>query len=109
MLNRREAMRAIATLAVGTSLIECVEQWLTPKREQPVPSPLGNIGMEEIERIEQAAHLFREWDDHFGGGLRRKAVLGQLNEAADLLRDNHPADMTQRLSGSWRIWPRRPR
>jgi hypothetical protein len=97
MLNRREATRAIATLAVGAPLIECVEQWLTPKRERPVPSPLGNIGMEEIERIEQAAHLFREWDDHFGGGLRRKAVLGQLNEVADLLRDSHPADLARRL------------
>jgi hypothetical protein len=97
MLNRREATRAIAALAVGAPLIECVEQWLTPKREQPVPSPLGNIRMEEIERIEQAAHLFREWDDHFGGGLRRKAVLGQLNEVADLLRDSHPSDLARRL------------
>ena len=97
MLNRREATKAIAALAVGTSLIECVEHWLTPERERPVPSLPSNIGMEEIERIEQAAHLFREWDDHFGGGLRRKAVLGELNEVADLLRDSHAADMTRRL------------
>lgn len=97
MLNRREAAKAIATLAVGTPLIECVERWLTPEQERPARNPLGNIGTEEIERIEQAAHLFREWDDHFGGGLRRKAVVGQLNEVADLLRDSHPSDIMRRL------------
>ena len=97
MLNRREATKAIAALAVGTSLIECVEHWLTPERERPVPSPPSNSDREEIERIERAAPLFREGDDHFGGGLRRKAVLGELNEVADLLRDSHAADMTRRL------------
>jgi len=97
MLNRREATKAIATLAVGTPLIDCVERWLTPEQERAARSPLGNIGTEEIERIEQAAHLFREWDDHFGGGLRRKAVVGQLNEVADLLRDSHPSEITRHL------------
>ena len=97
MLNRREATKAIATLAVGTPLIECVERWLTPEQERPVRRPFGAIGTEEIERIEQAAHLFREWDDHFGGGLRRKAVVGQLNEVADLLRDSHYSEIAGRL------------
>jgi transcriptional regulator with XRE-family HTH domain/tetratricopeptide (TPR) repeat protein len=97
MLNRREATKAIATLAVGTPLIECAERWLIPEVERHARNLTGNIGTEEIERIEQAAHLFREWDDHFGGGLRRKAVVGQLNEVADLLHDSHPAEVTRRL------------
>ena len=75
MLTRRDATKAIATLTVGTPLIECVERWLAPEHEMPSRNPLGNIGTKEIERIEQATHLFREWDDHFGGGLRRKAVV----------------------------------
>jgi transcriptional regulator with XRE-family HTH domain len=97
MLTRRDATKAIATLTVGTPLIECVERWLAPEHEMPSRNPLGNIGTKEIERIEQATHLFREWDDHFGGGLRRKAVVGQLNEVADLLRDSHASDITRRL------------
>src|SRR5260221_3117960 len=97
MLDRREATKAIATLAVGMPLIECVERWLTPEDETPARSPLGSIGTEEIERIEQAAQLFREWDDHFGGGLRRKAVVGQLNEVADLLRDTHQQEIIRRF------------
>src|SRR5260370_7959414 len=86
-------------------LIECVERWLAPEHEAPVRSPLGDIGTEDMERIEQAAHLFREWDDHFGGGLRRKAFVGQLNEVADLLRDSHPADIARRL---FRVLPHLP-
>ncbi|HVB43898.1 MAG TPA: helix-turn-helix transcriptional regulator [Streptosporangiaceae bacterium] len=97
MLDRREASKAIATLAVGMPLIECVERWLSPEHEEPVRSALGCIGSEEVERIEQAAQLFRDWDDHFGGGLRRKAVIGQLNEVADLLRDTHPQEIARRL------------
>lgn len=97
MLNRRDAAKAIVAVAVGTPLIECVERWLAPEHEPPARAPVGSIGTEEIERIEQAARLFRQWDDHFGGGLRRKAVVGQLNEVADLLRDSHPAGVARRL------------
>ncbi|ONH51376.1 hypothetical protein CcI49_35935 [Frankia sp. CcI49] len=47
-----------------------------------------------------AARTFRAWDNQFGGGLRRKAVVGQLAEIADELRDfSHPQDLTQRLHG----------
>ncbi len=97
MLDRREAARAIATLAVGMPLIECVEGWLVPEEETPARSPLGSVGTDEVASIEQAAQLFRDWDDQFGGGLRRKAVVGQLNEVADLLRDTHPKEVTRRL------------
>lgn len=97
MLDRREATKAIATLAVGTPLIERAERWLTSAHDRPDHRPLGNIGLDDVDRIEQAAQLFREWDDHFGGGLRRKAVVGQLNEVADLLRDSHPDEITRRL------------
>jgi tetratricopeptide (TPR) repeat protein len=97
MLDRRDATKAIASLAIGAPLVECVERWLVPEHERPERRPLGNIGAEEVTRIEQAAQLFRQWDDHFGGGLRRKAVVGQLNEVADLLRDTHSTEISRRL------------
>lgn len=97
MLDRRDATKAIAALTVGTPLIERVERWLTSPHDRPDHRPLGNIGLDEVAQIEQAAQLFREWDEHFGGGLRRKAVVGQLNEVADLLRDSHPDEVTRRL------------
>jgi hypothetical protein len=52
-----------------------------------------------LTQLENAARIFRHWDDQFGGGLRRKAVVGQLNEVADLLRGPHPDDIRIRLFG----------
>lgn len=98
MLDRREATtKAVAGLTIGAPLIECVERWLAPAHERPQWQPLGAIGLDEVEQIEQAERLFREGWQRFGGGLRRKAVVGQLNEIADLLRDSHPAEVTRRL------------
>ncbi|MCG5216949.1 hypothetical protein [Streptosporangium sp. KLBMP 9127] len=97
VLDRRDATKTIATLLVGTPLIESVENWLSPERVPPEKGPRSAVGTEEVERIEHAAEMFRSWDDQYGGGLRRKAVLGQLNEVADLLRDSHPAHISRRL------------
>lgn len=41
--------------------------------------------------------MFRQWDAQCGGGLRRKAVVGQLHEVTDLLQENHPAPVMRRL------------
>jgi len=97
MLDRRQATKTLAALAIGAPLMECVERWLTPDHEDAPHRPLGNVGLDEVQQIEQAAKLFREWDDHFGGGLRRKAVVGQLSEVSDLLRDHHAPDIERRL------------
>ncbi|MVU76016.1 hypothetical protein GPX89_02010 [Nocardia sp. ET3-3] len=43
--------------------------------------------------------MFREWDDQYGGGLRRKAVVGQLDEVNDLLDQHHPDAIRRRLRG----------
>jgi hypothetical protein len=51
----------------------------------------------ELELLEQAAAMFREWDGQQGGGLRRKAVVGQLHEVTDLLQEPHPERVTRRL------------
>jgi hypothetical protein len=41
--------------------------------------------------------MFRQWDAQNGGGLRRKAVVGQLHEVTDLLQETYPPAVTQRL------------
>ncbi|MEU4516438.1 hypothetical protein AB0G05_43705 [Nonomuraea wenchangensis] len=97
MLNRREAVKALAITA-GLPLVDPVQRWLA--HPLPVPSPSeyrGRIGLEEVAQLEHAANVFRTWDDQHGGGLARKAVIGQLNEVADLLRDSHPHEVSVRL------------
>lgn len=101
MLDRRQAGRALLGIAVGASLLEPLERWLlqagqtTPAR----PTALPRAGLQEVDQLENAARIFREWDDQYGGGLRRKAVVGQLDEVNDLLDQHHPEAIRRRLLG----------
>jgi len=98
--NRREATRLVTGVAFGSALLEPLERWLAGRPDRPVVGRNGGIGLQEVEQIEHATRLFRSWDDQFGGGLRRKAVVGQLNEVADILRDSHPPAIAGRLFGA---------
>ena len=99
-LDRREIGRALVGVLAGTKLLEPLEGWLLTAEESPRGGRPGGVGYQEVEQIEKAARLFRDWDDQFGGGLRRKAVVGQLNEIADLLHDAHPEPIRRRLFGA---------
>ncbi|MGW4424941.1 hypothetical protein [Streptosporangium sp. NPDC004631] len=97
MLDRRQAIKALAITA-GLPLIDPVQCWLTKTSgEFPAAPQTGRIGADEVAQLETTTDVFRAWDDSQGGGLARKAVVGQLNEVADLLRDSHPRDITVRL------------
>ncbi|WP_428814998.1 hypothetical protein SALCHL_004859 [Streptomyces albus subsp. chlorinus] len=73
-----------------------------------VPAPRGGAGgaglrrglrlsAPELELLEQTTEMFRAWDAQCGGGLRRKAVVGQLHEVTDLLQERHPEPVRRRL------------
>ncbi|MFD5315212.1 hypothetical protein, partial [Streptomyces ardesiacus] len=47
----------------------------------------GRLSRPELELLESTAVMFRRWDAQCGGGLRRKAVVGQLHEVTDLLQE----------------------
>ncbi len=51
----------------------------------------------ELELLESTTAMFRQWDAQCGGGLRRKAVVGQLHEVTDLLQEPHPEEISRRL------------
>ncbi|MEU9888554.1 hypothetical protein [Sphaerisporangium sp. NPDC051011] len=97
MLDRRHAVKALAITA-GLPLIDPVQRWLekTPGG-LPVTMHAGRIGTDEVAQLEATTSVFRKWDDSHGGGLARKAVIGQLNEVADLLRESHPHEISIRL------------
>ena len=98
-LDRREMTRAVASVIFGGALLEPLERWLSGGTEEPFSGRPGGIGCHEVGQIEHAARLFRSWDDQFGGGLLRKAVIGQLNEVAFALRAFHPKPLRGRLFG----------
>ncbi|MEO3977937.1 hypothetical protein [Streptomyces sp. CAU 1734] len=116
MLNRRGLVGAGAALAAGTALSSAMHDWLhsDPALVPDIPyadstphaDPAGfdryeaaPIGSQEIEALERSVEVFRAWDASRGGGLQRKAVVGQLNEVGGMLAYRHPEHLQRRLWG----------
>ncbi|WP_228976850.1 hypothetical protein [Streptomyces sp. DH12] len=106
MLARRGFLGTSLSLAAGPSLIEPMQRWLvpTPTPDRPDRGEAQSPGRRpyrlsraELEMLESTTAMFRKWDAQCGGGLRRKAVVGQLHEVTDLLQETQPADTTRRL------------
>lgn len=116
MLNRRGLVGAGAALAAGSALSSAMHDWLNtdptltpdaPRLGDPLHAdPAGfdryeaaPIGSQEIEELERSVEVFRAWDAARGGGLQRKAVVGQLNEVGGMLAYHHPDHLQRRLWG----------
>ncbi|GAA2149378.1 hypothetical protein GCM10009760_42460 [Kitasatospora kazusensis] len=107
MLNRRGFLGTSLALTAGAALIEPMQRWLTPG-PSGAPTPIltaanggephtGRLSEPELQLLEQTTVMFRQWDAQNGGGLRRKAVVGQLHEVTDLLQETYPEQTTKRL------------
>ncbi|MEV6737043.1 hypothetical protein AB0N14_08880 [Streptomyces sp. NPDC051104] len=116
MLNRRGLVGAGAALAAGSALSSAMHDWLrtdpalaadAPRYDDPLHAdPAGfdryeaaPIGSQEVEELERSVEVFRAWDAARGGGLQRKAVVGQLNEVGGMLAYRHPDHLQRRLWG----------
>jgi tetratricopeptide (TPR) repeat protein len=74
------------SIAHGESLLNVAEH-VALGRPAPLPDPTSHFCIEHqhVMLIERTTNIFRRWDNEFGGGLRRKAIIGQLNEASNML------------------------
>ncbi|MFF8944711.1 hypothetical protein ACF1A5_21035 [Streptomyces sp. NPDC014864] len=105
MLARRGFLGSSLALSAGPSLIEPLQRWLVPSPPAPLQEPEppaavrrpGRLSRPELELLESTTVMFRQWDAQCGGGLRRKAVVGQLHEVTDLLQEPQPEATTRRL------------
>lgn len=105
MLARRGFLGSSLALSAGPALIEPMQRWLVPappapyQEPRPVPSSRarGRLSRPELDLLESTTVMFRQWDAQCGGGLRRKAVVGQLHEVTDLLQEPQPEATTRRL------------
>ncbi|MER7763611.1 hypothetical protein [Streptomyces sp. NPDC097619] len=104
MLARRGFLGTSLALSAGPALIEPMQRWLAPvPPADPATEPTGPVGRRsqlsgpELDLLEATTVMFRQWDAQCGGGLRRKAVVGQLHEVTDLLQEPHPAATSKRL------------
>ncbi|MFE2867275.1 hypothetical protein [Embleya sp. NPDC059259] len=117
LLGRQEFVGPSLRLAAGRDLVEPLQRWSAALPATPAPPPasvvpgagagaVADSGMRRprlpasaTEHLRESVRLFRRWDMQGGGGLRRKAVIGQLNALTDLLRDEHPPAVRARLLG----------
>ncbi|MGB9998312.1 hypothetical protein ACPMJQ_27610 [Streptomyces pseudogriseolus] len=108
MLARRGFLGSSLALSAGPSLIEPMQRWLVPSPSSPLSRPepdvapssaraRGRLSKPELDLLETTTVMFRQWDAQCGGGLRRKAVVGQLHEVTDLLQEPQPETTTKRL------------
>ncbi|MGG2458965.1 hypothetical protein ACO0M4_03905 [Streptomyces sp. RGM 3693] len=105
MLARRGFLGTSLALAAGPTLIEPMQRWLVPvpavRGEAAMPSDRARrparLSHPELELLEATTAMFRQWDAQCGGGLRRKAVVGQLHEVTDLLQEPQSPEIAQRL------------
>ncbi|MFH8348936.1 hypothetical protein [Streptomyces sp. NPDC018045] len=119
MLNRRGLVGAGAALAAGSALSSAMHDWLhtdpalaadAPRFDDPFTADTidqvgfdryeaAPVGSQEIDALERSVEVFRAWDAARGGGLQRKAVVGQLNEVGGMLAYRHPDHLQRRLWG----------
>ncbi|MEU5365305.1 hypothetical protein ABZ354_17810 [Streptomyces sp. NPDC005925] len=104
MLARRGFLGSSLALSAGPSLIEPMQRWLVPappcpqeSRPEPTNRARGRLSKPELDLLEATTVMFRQWDAQCGGGLRRKAVVGQLHEVTDLLQEPQPEQTTRKL------------
>jgi hypothetical protein len=111
MLARRGFLGTSLALSAGPALIEPMQRWLVPAPSSPrsdqagfppqeaVPTSRarGRLSKAELDLLESTTVMFRQWDAQCGGGLRRKAVVGQLHEVTDLLQEPQPEATTRKL------------
>lgn len=94
--SRREVLQELLIMS-GTTLLQPVRRWLGQALAVvPLLSP-ESVSGNALDALDRAVMLFRRWDASGTGGLRRKAVVGQLNAVAETLRDPHGPDVRRRL------------
>ncbi|NLU70435.1 hypothetical protein [Streptomyces sp. HNM0574] len=115
MLNRRGLVGAGAALTAGSALTAAMYDWLRTEPSSRLALPhdgavhtdqaaydlyeAAPVGTQEVEALERSVEVFRAWDAARGGGLQRKAVVGQLNEVGGMLAYDHPGHLQRRLWG----------
>src|SRR5262245_16498284 len=99
MMDRRTLIHA--TTAAITGLLEPPGGWLGSSPAAAIEASsrsfAGRIGRQDITELERAAEIFHRWYHCRGGGLRREAVVGQLNGVAILLDEHQGTAVEQDL------------
>ena len=94
--SRRDVLQELAFLS-GAILFQPIRRWL-PAALMACPAITPEFARDDaLDALGQAVAVFRRWDASGVGGLRRKAVVGQLTAVADALHESHSPAVRRRL------------
>jgi hypothetical protein len=96
-VDRKEFIRAV--IGVGAAAVSSAPllELLTPDQATPVPNIVTQA---DIDGVRTAAQVFGSWDNHYGGGLAREAVIAQLRHSAEMLDSRCPESLRPELFSS---------
>ncbi|MGH3889303.1 MAG: XRE family transcriptional regulator [Pseudonocardiaceae bacterium] len=82
-VDRQQFIRATLGTAAGTvGAPFAFTDLIVPTQPTPVPSVVGHT---EVAEVRNATRAFEGWDNRYGSGLLREAVVAQLQHCAELL------------------------
>jgi hypothetical protein len=94
-VTRRQAV--VAAALAGAALTEPLQRWLDPLPRIPTPGDGRAPTPPEVEALEALVIQLRGWANAGNGVLARKAVIAQLAESAERLRDTPTGPLATRV------------
>jgi DNA-binding XRE family transcriptional regulator len=92
LASRRQVLERLSVLT-SAALLRPIRQWVA---SLPAERP-GPISPDDFDELHDAVKLFRRWDASGVGGLKRKAVVGQLNSVAESVHETSDDTMRTKL------------
>lgn len=96
-MDRKEFIRAVVGIGAAAVSSAPLLELLAPAEATPVPN---FVTQADIDGVRTAAQVFGSWDNHYGGGLAREAVIAQLRHSAEMLDSRCPEDLRSELFSS---------
>jgi hypothetical protein len=93
-VDRKEFIRAIVGGGAAAVSSAPLLELLTPDQATPVPNIVTQA---DIDGVRTAARVFGSWDNDYGGGLAREAVIAQLRHSAEMLDSRCPEKLRGEL------------
>lgn len=96
-VDRKGFIRAVIGIGAAAVSSAPLLELLTPAQATPVPNIVTQA---DIDGVRTAATVFGSWDNHYGGGLAREAVIAQLRHSAEMLNSRCPENLRGELFSS---------
>lgn len=77
-MHRRDFLSTVTSVALGATGAASIHDRLTELLPAVQPELPSRVGLADVDRIEATSRAFRDWDNRWGGGLTRPAVIAQL-------------------------------